>query len=197
VKFRSDGDKILFLLEMGANLEKGIDIELDEQMLELFLKRRREKTFELKDFRKAQTQKHNWRTRKLKYLKGINRFHRSIAGKKFHRSLSRFLLTRESYNRIDVLKAASSLKTHLYLDFEYYRRLDEAIDYEIFTESLVETINALELDILQGKELNPDDYVGLLEALNAEDIYKSCDTVMVNRPTFENYIEQIKSDFIH
>jgi len=173
MKFRTEADKILFLLEMGQPLQESMNEEVSNDLFELFFKKRREKTFELRNFRKSQVQKQNWRKKKLTYLRGINKFHRSIAGKKFHRAISRFLLTRESYNKIDLLKATSSLKTHLFIDLEYFRSINEAIDFDIFVESVTETLNFLEAEILAGGEPNPEDYVELLEALNYNDISKS------------------------
>lgn len=193
MKFRTEADKLLFLLEMGQPLQESMNEEVSDDLFELFFKRRREKTFELKDFRKSQVQKQNWRKKKLTYLRGINKFHRSIAGKKFHRAISRFLLTRESYNKIDLLKAVSSLNTHVLIDLEYYRSVNEEIDYSIFAEAIVERIHALETCILQGGDPNPEDFEELLEALNFADAVRAVtgrDTNCV--PDYDNYIDSIK-----
>lgn len=196
MKFRTETDKILFLLEMGQPLQESLNEEVNNDLFELFFKRRREKTFELKDYRKSQVQKQNWRKKKLTYLRGINKFHRSIAGKKFHRAISRFLLTRESYNKIDLLKATSSLKTHLFIDLDYYRSVNEAIDFDIFVESITETLNSLEAEILAGGNPNPEDYIEILEALNYNDISKSViGKEDFNVPDDLEYIDKILQRF--
>lgn len=194
MKFREDSDKVLFLLDINSDIKESNIHEISSEQQELFLKKRgREKTFELKNFRKSQLAKHNWRAKKLKYLRGIRKFHRSIAGKKFHRSLSRFLLTRESYDRVDLLKSASSLKTHLYIDLDYYRGLDEAVDFEIFVESITELINHLENNILLGKDINSSDYSEILEALNFSDVILNVPIKKhTGEPDYDNYIEYIK-----
>ncbi len=196
MKFRTEADKLLFLLEMGQPLQESMNEEVSDDLFELFFKRRREKTFELKDFRKSQVQKQNWRKKKLTYLRGINKFHRSIAGKKFHRAISRFLLTRESYNKIDLLKATSSLKTHLFIDMDYYRNVNEDIDYGIFVESMTEVLNSLEAKILAGGEPNPEDFIEILEALNYNDISKSVTGKEdFNVPDDAEYVDQILQRF--
>jgi len=196
MKFRDHSDRILFLLELRGNLtHESIAAGItDSDINELFLKRGgREKTFDLKNFRRSQLSKHSWRSNKLGYLKGIGKFHRSLAGKKFHRDLTRFLLTRESYNKIDLLKSLSSLKTHMYIDLVYYRSVDESIDYDLFVEETVELINKLESDLLSGKEPNPIDYEGLLEAMDYNTMLSDMGIKSDTAPDYTNYIEHIKS----
>jgi hypothetical protein len=196
MKFRDHSDRILFLLELRGNLtHESIAAGItDSDINELFLKRGgREKTFDLKNFRRSQLSKHSWRSNKLGYLKGIGKFHRSLAGKKFHRDLTRFLLTRESYNKIDLLKSLSSLKTHLYIDMDYYRSVDESIDFEIFVEETVDLINKLEADLLAGREPNPTNYEGLLEAMEYKRILADLGLEATTEADYTNYIEHIKS----
>lgn len=59
-----------------------------------FVKHRKMIVPMLKDFRKSQQTKHNWRTNKNSMLKGIKKWHSDPEGKKFHRQLGRFLATR-------------------------------------------------------------------------------------------------------
>lgn len=197
MKFREDSDKVLFLLEAVDNLQDLDFNQIDEDLIAEFLKKRkREKTFEIKDFRKAQLQKHNWRAKKLKYMRGIRKFHRSIAGKKFHRSISRFLLTRESFDRVELLKAVSSLRTHLFIDLDYYRQLDEAVDFEIFVEDLSDTIGYLESELIKGREVDPKDFVVLLEALNYSDIVRAMTGAdATDEPDYANYVEMLEERF--
>jgi len=96
MKFRNELEEKLIQNEAR---KAGINIE------ELFVKRR-DIELGLTDFERSRRQKQNWWKNRWKYMKGIHRFHRSTAGKAFHRSLGRFLATREfegtlaSYQRL-------------------------------------------------------------------------------------------------
>lgn len=125
----------------------------DEAMIELFLKSRESIIPKLKSFRKAQASKAAWRKNRYKYMKGIKAFHKSTEGKRFHRSLGRFLATRMHSGdkgkltmgygeRFESLKGISSLRTHLYIDTMYYRPLDEQVDFDLYLdEAVIATIN--------------------------------------------------------
>ena len=105
-------------------------------------------------------------------------------------------MTRESYNKIDLLKATSSLKTHLFIDLDYYRSVNEAIDFDIFVESITETLNCLEAEILAGGNPKPEDYTEILEALNYNDISKSVTGKEdFNVPDDLEYIDKILQRF--
>jgi len=96
VKFRNELEEKLVQDEAKR---AGVSIE------ELFIKRRKIE-LGLTDFERSRRQRQNWWKNRWKYMKGIHRFHRSTAGKAFHRNLGRFLATREfegtlaSYQRL-------------------------------------------------------------------------------------------------
>lgn len=162
MKFATDQDAKLFLIEVGKLDE--IDsatksLQPDEDMLELFLHHRRNLIPGLKDFRRRQNTKKQWRHERFKMLRGIRRFHKSTTGKKFHRSLGRFIATRESLTKnevfylteiADILKALSSLKTHAYIELEFYHPLTEELEYRLLFEELIPLIDQVEKKLLSG-----------------------------------------------
>ena len=174
MKFKSIGDIKLFLLELGkVDLlgEVKEDFQPPEELVELFLKRRRQLIQRLKDFRRSQIQKANWRKYRYKYLKGIRKFHRSTKGKRFHRALGKFLATRifrseESLNTFEVaeaLKALTSAKTHAYIELEYYCPIIEELDYLFFVEELVGVASRVERYLINEALLRKDENVELVE----------------------------------
>ena len=173
MKFQSVEDKKYFLLELGR-----VDLlgkvteewEPEEELVELFIKRRKKLLQRLKDFRKSQIQKANWRRERWKYLRGIRRFHRSTAGKRFHRALGRFIATRtfrvgkagersrtlSTFEAAEVLKALTSAKTHAYIELEYYMPLNEELDYLLFLEELVPAVERVEKWLISQASLMPE-----------------------------------------
>lgn len=141
MKFKSIIDTKLFLLDtLQYDLVDTVDenYEPNGEILELFLKHRRQLVDKIKDFRKSQQQKQNWRHYRKKYMTGIKDFHKSTDGKKFHRKLGRFLASRitdenykPSYDElVECLKSLSSLPTHLLVDLGYYKTTEAQCTYE-------------------------------------------------------------------
>jgi len=172
VKFQRLEDKKLFLLELGrTDLLESVtdDWQPDDELVELFLKRRKKLIQRLKDFRRSQIQKANWRRYRWKYLKGIRRFHRSTKGKRFHRALGRFLATRifrpseslTTFEAAEALKALNSAKTHAYIELEYYMPLEDELDYIFFIEELVPMIDRAEKHLISKTSLLTEDKVEL------------------------------------
>lgn len=171
IKFHSPLDLKLMLLDIGRSdlLESSTPDTVTEELCELFLKHRKGRKKLIKDFRRSQISKKSWRTHRFSYMKGIKKWHRSIEGKKFHRALSRFMTNRiknESINeldRLETVKAVSSLKTHLYIESGYYRSLDEDINYELFLEYVTPLLSNLEHELLVTS--NPEVPIDTLEVL--------------------------------
>jgi hypothetical protein len=166
MKFKSDLDRSLFLLELGQ--PDSTDIEtLSEEVTETFIKRRRKLIGKLRDFRKSQDNKASWRRFRFKMYKGLKTWHKSTKGKRFHRQLGRFLATKMTENldkveleRYETLKALSSLHTHMYIEGEYFRpSIDEDVDYETMVEYSLPLLTSLELKILEYKyaDISPDE----------------------------------------
>ncbi len=104
-----------------------------------------------KDHKKARTAKNQWRRGKLSLKKGLNKWHNSTGGKRFHRALGRFNSLRETvghswyYNSDDLiipnremktitmtqvndaLLSLSSIETHLNIELGFYEPDPEAL----------------------------------------------------------------------
>lgn len=182
MKFRTESDKQLFKIEMRLpmDLDVGEGFPSSEHLDE-FIKSRRSLVPKLKDFRKSQNTKSQWRKDRYKLMSGIKKFHKSTKGKKMHRQIGRFISTRESFNDLgdlyevaDFLKALSALKTHALIELDYYIPVDEYVNYSIFVEELIPTMNRVEKSILSfDAKLDEDDWEFLLRVVESEDVIKS------------------------
>lgn len=188
MKFATDQDAKLFCLEIEQfDLVESADksFEPDDKMLEIFLKRRKELVPKLKNFRRKQNTKQQWRHDRYKMMRGIKRFHKSTAGKRFHRSLGRFLATREAMQKsvqfsvsltevADILKSLSSLKTHAYVELEFFHPLAEELEYRTFIEELIPAVDRVEKNILAGNfSIEEEDEKFFLKIVNEESIIDS------------------------
>lgn len=132
MKFKSDSDKELLLNELATDKDLcGLTLEdLESPSIQSAIAvKRRGLLKKLKNFRKSQTQKQNWRKGKHKYLKGIRQFHKSVTGKRFHRSLARFVTSR------GILKKPHKKSSGLGSD-----RLRESLQFQIYEYNKV-TLN--------------------------------------------------------
>lgn len=188
MKFASLQDKKIFMVELGEidHLDKITDeFKPSDEMIELLIKRRKKLFGQLRDFRKSQNTKAQWRKNRYKLMKGIKTFHKSTAGKKFHRSLGRFLATRDNYTSgsllgtreglSETLKALSSVKTHGYIEIEYYHSLNEEIEYWIFMEEMIPVIDRIEKHVLskQTEKIEEDDWEFLIRLTESAALVKS------------------------
>lgn len=160
IKFKSEEDKQLFLLENRLNsLDK-----LDEDTFHTILRRRGKLLHILKDRKRSQVQKANWRKYKWKYLSAIRRWHRSVKGKRFHRLLGKFLAMRYFRDKITaresklLAKALSSLRTHYYVEFEYYAPLEEELSLHLLVEELFPLLMEIESKLVNGQDLDEDEW---------------------------------------
>jgi len=120
-----------------------------DELVHSFIKRRSTLRKPYKDFRAKQSGKLGWMHSRWTHMKGINSFHKSTAGKKFHRSLGNFMATRimkgaESYVDPEHIIAACSLRTHLYLELLNFHPLDQEVELLEMLESVIPTISNLE-----------------------------------------------------
>jgi len=136
IKFHSGAYKKVYSNEYGVYKKK--EPELTEAE---FIKKRKGIVTRVKDFRKGQTQKGNWRKNRWRIMKGINQYHRSTTGKKFHKKLGRFLALRDlrclSYGeRHELLQPMFSAIQHSFLELDYYHPVDETVEVELFVDYL-------------------------------------------------------------
>lgn len=136
IKFHSGTYKKMYCEEYGVYKKK--EPELTEAD---FIRKRKGVVSRVKDFRKGQTQKGNWRKGRWKIMKGIKQYHRSTAGKRFHKKLGRFVALRNLRNlsygeRHELLQPMFSAIQHSFLELNYYHPVDETIEVELFVEYL-------------------------------------------------------------
>lgn len=189
MKFRDKQDAQAFVIEVGQlDLISRVDAKHSpsDEMLELFLKSRRKLVPRLKNFRKSQMTKGQWRDKRFEMMKGIKTFHRSTEGKRFHRNLSRFIVSRDTFSSglfkresydphlledvSSFLKSLSSLKTHYYIEHEYYHPLEEEVDFLIFGEGFLPMIERVEKSILGSGECTSEDIDFLIKLIEPKAI---------------------------
>jgi hypothetical protein len=183
IKFHTLTDLHHFLVEMDKidliSEAKDLSYPISEDLVELYVQRRKGVISKLKNFRKSQSSKEAWRGNRRKYMSGIKSYHRSTQGKRHHRAMGRFLATRntrdnnykrESLDSVDmiseiseVLKALSSLRTHLYIEHEYYHPVDEQVEFELLIEDLVDQTVTIERKIVMSEVLSEIDLNLLLD----------------------------------
>jgi len=123
-----------------------------------------------KDRSKQRSMKNSWRRNKHHIQKGIKKWHKSTAGKRFHRALGRFNALRETvsyYNQEltpglnyvelsmeqvnDALLGLSSIETHLYLELQYYEADPEAMaQFLELLYAFVEDSSVLKTELLEA-----------------------------------------------
>lgn len=176
MKFLSEQDTHLFLLEIGRidllkqDMKKFVP---SDESMGLFIKKRKSLIPKLKDFRKRQMTKEQWRKKRYEMMRGIKIFHRSTEGKRFHRNLGNFLATRDFSNGTfirkrnesvyfedvsEILKTITSAKTHAFIELEFFHQLNDEVDYQIFMDEVLVVLTRVEsgLTSMNG-EINKDD----------------------------------------
>lgn len=158
IKFKTDLDRKLFLTDIGRfDLVESASIEtsINEEMVNTFLKSRKKLTTGAKSFRMSQQAKLGWRRTRFSHMKGIKTFHKSTEGKRFHRSLGRFLATRLSDKNEDLdllyiesVKSASSVRTNYYSLLEYYMSVEDQVNLELLLEYSMPLVMSMESKIL-------------------------------------------------
>ncbi len=108
--------------------------------LEELVEKKKEIELGLTDFERSQMQKERWRTDRWKYMKGIHKFHRSTAGKQFHRNLGTYLTTREFEGSLASYQKArdgeSNIKEHFDI-LNFKNIIDENREFIIAITSVV------------------------------------------------------------
>lgn len=187
MKFWNLDDKVSFLGEVGRiDLWETAPEELPKELVEEFIKKRAVVVRRLKDFRKQQQTRSAWRKNRWKYMKGINKFHRTLRGKKFHRSIGRWLATRymprgepnrESLELMkpSALKGLSSLKTHFYIAQDYYRSLEEDVEFQEFFDYALPLLTSAESSLLEdsAQEFSDEEMEVLLRLTDRVDLNRS------------------------
>lgn len=207
MKFKSLRSVELFLSEVSPELVETAneDFEPTDEMMELFIKKRKRLVPKMKDFQKSQASKSMWRKNRYKILKGIKSFHKSTAGKSMHRRIGRFLALRDTSKRetkiesiknpthfSDLMKSLSSYETHNYIELGYYRPLSEEAEYQAFSDILQMRLYNIKNSIKNDgtiKEKNLDFMISLIpEKILIDQLQKN------HSKSFDELFEQYKSE---
>ena len=212
MKLRHKEDAPFFLADLGRlDLLESLkeNEEIDDELFEMFIKRRRPLITGLRNFRKSQLTKQQWRSSRWKFLRGIKKFHRSLAGKRMHRSLGRFLAThitrdsmstlRDRYESLDpfqfeALKALSSYRTHAYIEEEYYMPLSEAEEYSSFMDYVIPLLSTIEMKVYRNSntEFDEDEKELMLRLVPDTEICKCLAETFDSRIPLEKIIDTYK-----
>jgi len=226
MKFHSKLDVQLFLAEIGR-----LDLidQSDEsfvptkEMEESFIKRREPLSGALRDFRKSQGTKGQWRENRHGIMKGIKKFHASTEGKRFHRNLGRFLSSRYFQSRLkgivkddqedspksmkaeeslcifdlaEILKATSSIRTHAFIELEYFHPLEEELDYEDFLKEILPALLYIEKKLQSNEQLNDYDLEIMFRLVYKKELKKSLDdTTGMESKKIDEVYDEIEKGF--
>jgi hypothetical protein len=156
IKFYSNEDQQLFLLEIGKSMNESIT----ERDHGLFIKKRQLLVPQMKSFIRSQDAKSAWNRRRGRYMHGLKRFARSPAGRRLHKKLSRFMLSRGSaLARHEAIQAASIV----YEQLSYYHPITEQVELEMLWEDLLK-LAANEARLPSNPTQCPDCGVWLMSA---------------------------------
>jgi hypothetical protein len=201
MKFSNKLDLELFLTEVDRLDLIGTaneSFEPSQDLLELFIKRRKPLVGAIKDFRRSQKTKEQWREHRWKFMRGMKRFHNSVKGKRFHRNMGRFLSTRYFHPRLksmvkddqetmqgsrmkeglniydlaEILKAINSAKTHLFIELERYFPLQEEIEYWEMLDEILPSLDRVEKKLWLGEELGSADLETLMRITEKHEMSK-------------------------
>ena len=189
MKFHSDSDILLFLADLGelhAMSEDLSNFEPTDEQMGTFIKGRDRLESTIKNHRKSQIQKGNWRKNRSKMMRGIKSFHKSVKGKRFHRNLGNFLATRltgSDYGRsntnntnenIEFAKALNSAKTHLYIELGYYHQIYEQVELEDMTFNYAYSLfRTIETKMLNNTKLSENEIQFLFDITENSALVKS------------------------
>jgi hypothetical protein len=181
MKFYNKEDFINFIIESGIigdslfeNYSENFQDEFfnqNEEKIQEFIKRREKRITNLKNFRLSQNSKSSWRKHKLQHVFAIRKFHKSLKGKKFHRQLARFLATRDTRTfkeKNETLKALSSLKTHLLIEMDYYRTIEDEVNLRLFLDIIYPTITEIEKTIFEDRKVDKNSLEIISSLVNNE-----------------------------
>lgn len=139
-----------------------------------------------KDRKRSREMKDRWRRDKNDLKKGINKWHKSTKGKRFHKALGRFNALREtagyqyyymadwtgkleglqqlSMDQVnDALLGLSSIETHLYLELQYYESDPEAmVEFLSIIDMFLDDASYLKGRLLESYSsglIEPEDYM--------------------------------------
>jgi hypothetical protein len=215
MKFQNDTDAKLFLIEIGQLSRMNLatkELSATNEEIDSFLKNRHELVKGLKDHRKSQNSKEQWRHKRKSMMKGIKSFHKSTEGKRFHRTLARHNATRISRNEsiqdfttnttiyevTEFLKGLNSAKTHLLIELEYFHPIQEQVELEeLILENAINYINSIESNILRRRLLSEDELDFLFDITETNELMTAfAESTGLTKQEVEKKYEAIKDHLI-
>lgn len=177
-KFRTDEDKDACIKLAESN----------KQSLEEWVKHRYKILTQLDNFmpnfRQSQDMKRNWKLDRKRYVSAIDKWHNSVAGKRFHRQLGRYLALRaplyqeslvadsldkssEEYYSTMAKIAINSMMTHLLIESLYIEPdLDEHMQMREFLKMTEAYLSDIFSKLTNNENLTQDDLTFLEEINN-------------------------------
>lgn len=155
--------KVLFKNRLDEQIFQ-TEVELSGLNIDEYVLQRRKLEVGLTDKERSRIQKGNWRKNKHRYMNAIQKFHKSTEGKRFHRQLARFVSTVPTTKLVyeydkekgavereraeqnvggmlewyEFLVGLTSAVTHALIEKRYWCGLDEAVEYNLFLEDLLD-----------------------------------------------------------
>lgn len=151
MRFINEHDRAMLLSELGYDESTRLE-DVPEHELHEFIKRRSGLIRGAKNAARSQQAKRSWKKNRKAYMKGIKDFHKSTAGKRMHRQMGRFLATRITQRGVQssrmlretLLKALSSMRTHLYIENETYQDLRDQRDLSLMLDHAIPALLEIE-----------------------------------------------------
>lgn len=194
MRFRTDDCAKHFVTEVGRfDLIECVDKdwEPNEDMQEDLIKKRRPVFNTLKSHFRSSASKSSWRANRTNIMRGIKAFHRSTAGKRFHKDMGRFLVRKifspltqyrnqkakmvslSITEKADVLKAISSMKTHIIIESGFYQGIYEQYGLDWMVKEGSSLLNSIEEDILQDNPITDDLFELLVDMTESTSLINS------------------------
>lgn len=181
MKFHNKLDAQRFLAEIGK-LNEALSVsdtyQATDEELKSFISLRSPLVRKIKNHRQSSVQKANWRTNRFKIMRGIKSFHKSVAGKRFHRKLGRLLATRITrdktsdssvYDKHEALEGINSLKQHLIVELGYFHILYEQIEIEeLLLDHAIPILSDIEKKILGDEDLTDDEQAFIMDMIERD-----------------------------
>jgi len=183
MKFKTTLDAQTFLTEIG-DIERAMTSDSTytptNEEVKTFIKKRANVIKKLKNYSKSRDGKLLWRRNRHKMLKAVRGFHKSVAGKRFHKKLGRFLATRitrnedsDLKNKHEALIGLNSLKQHLMVELDYFHQSIEQAELEnLVFENAIPMLQNIENKLIVGEAVDDDELCFLFDMISENEITK-------------------------
>lgn len=185
MRFEDDFAQALF--ERSFPSTEPLDVKV-----ELYLNEKSDYVQRIRDWRRSQTQKQNWRKHRFKYVFGQKRFQRRVSGSVSNSLLSLLkkragvkedLLVMEfpEYELFEWLKALSEIQTAVLEQATFYDLEENYVDISIWVEDVVTDLSVIQGCSLERQPLTEDQWDLLFLLLNREDLQKFHESLLESK----------------